>query len=379
MRLVLANARTANYRTGGGHLSVRLQYMLALQELNIDWHFIQLMRASQDVADDEQRIGLFFKRLRRYGLADRTVVLRYEGTMSLASSTAYGMSMSAAKRIVAQADVAWNFCCSLRDPLLSAFKRTALLDLDPGLIHYSALEHAELGIGTEHARFTVGLAINDEESPTPKHGLTWTPFLPPIYLPLWDATVLPRQDAPFTTVTHWTWGDQMPVGDRLVSTSKRDAYLRYLELPERVDQDFELAVLLGPKNPDQDTLRAHGWRTVNSREVARSPALYRSYICSSRAELCCPKPIFRELRTGWFSDRSAAYLASGRPVLAEDTGFSRHLPTGMGLLSFTNMEEAVDGVNAINADYRLHAKSAREFAEEYLDATKVINAMLDVS
>jgi len=379
VRLVLANARTVNYRTGGGHLSVRLQYLLALQELNVDWYLLQLQHASEDRADDEARIELFFKRLGRYGLDERTVVVRYNDAMDLAGSTAYGMPLSRVKEIVRDADIAWNFCCSLRQPLHSAFRRTALIDLDPGVIHYSGLQYPDLGIQNESLRFTVGLCINDDDCPTPTLGVPWIPFLPPVYLPLWNHSINQDPNAPFTTVTHWTWGDQMPVGDRLVSTSKRDAYLRYLEIAKRVPQAFELAVLLGPNHPDQDLLQQNGWRTVNSREVARNPELYRQYIADSRAEFSCPKPIFRELRTGWFSDRSAAYLASGRPVLAEDTGFSRHLPTNLGLLKFESLEDAIDGVSRINRDYVSHAKAARAFAEEYLDATKIVASMIAAS
>ena len=106
------------------------------------------------------------------------------------------------------------------------------------------------------------------------------------------------------------------------------------------------------------------------------PAAYRNYIAASRAELACPKAIFRELRTGWFSDRSACYLASGRPVVAEDTGLSDHYPTGSGLLCFGNLDEAVAGVAAIDADYERHSRAARDFAEEFLDSRRALPAML---
>ena len=110
--------------------------------------------------------------------------------------------------------------------------------------------------------------------------------------------------------------------------------------------------------------------------VAASPAVYADYVRRSRAEISCPKPIYRELKTGWLSDRSAAYLASGRPVLAEDTGLSDHLPTGEGLLMFRDLEEAVAGVAEIDAHYERHCRAARMFAEEHLDSGRCLSKML---
>jgi hypothetical protein len=123
----------------------------------------------------------------------------------------------------------------------------------------------------------------------------------------------------------------------------------------------------------------HNWRLVNPWEVAASPMDYRGYIARSRAEFGCPKPIFRELRTGWFSDRSACYLASGRPVLAEDTGFSEHLPIGEGLLAFCDTNSALAGVAAIDADYTRHMRAARAIAEDLLDSRRCLPAMLAAS
>jgi hypothetical protein len=129
---------------------------------------------------------------------------------------------------------------------------------------------------------------------------------------------------------------------------------------------------------DRERLHAHGWSLVNPWEVAASPAAYRAYIAGSRAEISCPKPIFTKLNTGWFSDRSACYLASGRPVLAQETGFSESLPTGEGLLAFRTMEEAVQGVKEIDAHYEQHMSAARRLAEEFLDSRRCLPRMLSV-
>src|SRR5262249_9690875 len=158
----------------------------------------------------------------------------------------------------------------------------------------------------------------------------------------------------------------------VLSTSKRDAYLQYVELPRRADRAFELAANMDPTDDtgDRELLLSHGWQLRHPHKVAGSPALYQQYIRHSRAEISCSKPIYRELKTGWVSDRSACYLASGRPVLAEDTGFSDVLPTGEGLLTFNSLEEAIAGAREIDAHYQRHRRSARKVAEEYLGSRR---------
>jgi hypothetical protein len=210
--------------------------------------------------------------------------------------------------------------------------------------------------------------------------VTWHRFLPFVHLPLWDATPDPGPAAPITSVTQWTW-EELWLGDRVLSVSKRDGYLPYLTLPRRAERPFELAVNLSDTDDtgDRELLIDHGWRLTHPHTVAASPAAYQRYIAGSRAEFGCPKPIHRALRTGWFSDRSAAYLASGRPVLFEDTGIGERLPTGKGLLLFCALAEAVEGVCALDADWPSHARAAREIAEQFLDGRQILRAMLEVS
>ncbi len=149
-------------------------------------------------------------------------------------------------------------------------------------------------------------------------------------------------------------------------------------MPQRSRRAFELAANIHPEDStgDRQLLLRHHWKLVHPHSIAGSPASYQQYIKRSRAELLCPKPIHRQLKSGWFSDRSAGYLASGRPVLAEDTGFSDHLPTGRGLLCFNDLEEAVAGVAEIDRNYSEHMRAARELAEEYFNSQKSLPAML---
>jgi hypothetical protein len=179
--------------------------------------------------------------------------------------------------------------------------------------------------------------------------------------------------APFSSITHWTW-EELHFNHRVLSVSKRAAYLRYADLPLRAKRRIELAADL--PSADRSIFRGKGWEIVDPDYVAGSPEQYRDYISKSRAEFMCPKPIHLDLKTGWFSDRSVAYLASGRPVLAEDTGFTEKLPTGLGLVAFRDLDEAVAGVAEIDRNYEKHCRAARELAEQFFDSSKCIQAML---
>jgi hypothetical protein len=226
----------------------------------------------------------------------------------------------------------------------------------------------------------VGANVHGADCEVPTLGVTWHAFLPFVHLPLWESMTDPGVDAPVTSVTHWTW-EELWLGERVLSVSKRAAYLPYLGLPRRCGRPFELAVHLsdGDHTGDRELLREHGWGLVHPYAVAASPAAYQRYIAASRAELGCPKPIHRALRTGWFSDRSACYLASGRPVLFEDTGIADYLPAGKGLVLFSDVEEAAEGVAAVDADWAAHSRAAREIAVAHLDGARTLTALLEAS
>jgi hypothetical protein len=157
--------------------------------------------------------------------------------------------------------------------------------------------------------------------------------------------------------------------------------LRYIDLPQRCPRPFELAANIATDDHtgDRESLRDHGWKLVDPHRAAGSTQQFQQYVNFSRAELSCPKPIYRELRTGWLSDRSAAYLASGRPVLAEDTGAIEHYPTDGGFVVFRTIEEAIEKVAEIDANYAFHSRAARHFAEVYLDSRRTLPEMLEAS
>jgi hypothetical protein len=379
VRIVLANGSLAAYPQGGGHWTCFLQYLLGLQALGYDLFWLEILQSSGDKVRDERMIRIFRERFQRYGFGERCAVLLFEDAdeQRLEAASAIGKEKNAIQEIARDADVLWNFACTVRQPLLSLFQRRALIDLDPGILQVSALSW-DMGIHDHHTFFTVGSKLGDADCEVPDLGVLWRPVRPIVFLPMWEAAPDPGADAPFSSVTQWTW-EELWLGQRVLKASKRDGYLRYLDFPRRTGRLVELAVNIDPQDEtgDRELLLSHGWRLVHPHQVASSPAAYQRYLRRSRAEFQCPKPIYRELRTGWFSDRSCFYLASGRPVLAEDTGFSDHYPAGRGLVAFRDLEEAAAAAADIDADFAAHARAARGLVEELLDSRRALQAMLD--
>jgi hypothetical protein len=378
LRIVLGNRSLAHYPEGGGHWTCFLQYLFGLNALGHDVFWLEVLRSSGNEARDERLIDIFFRRFNRYGFKDRCALLlygRHVNESTLEAARAYGMSKNRIREIAQDTDLLWNFACSVRQPLLSLFKRRVLIDGDPGHLQISALTW-DMGIHDHHVFLSAGTKVHDADCEVPTLDVKWHPFSQFAYLPMWHVAPNPGKDAPFTSVTQWTW-EELELEGRALSVSKRDAYLRYIDLPERTLRPFELAANIGPgDNGDRKALLNRGWKLVHPHRVAGTPGSYRRYIKHSRAEFQCPKPIHGQLKTGWFSDRSACYLASGRPVLAEDTGFSDHLPAGRGLLCFNDLEEVVAGVAEIDRNYSEHMRAARELAEEYFNSQKSLPAML---
>lgn len=382
LRIVLAGGFLAAYPEGGGHWMAFLQYLLGLRALGHDVLWLEVLASSGDAARDAGRLAAFFGRMNDYGLDGRCAVLLQPAGVSeqsLDTAEAHGRSRLSLREFAHSADLVWNFAAALRPPLLSLFRRRVLVDLDPGHLQVSALTW-DLALGAHDAFLTVGSNVHGADCSVPTLGVTWQPFVPFVHLPLWAPAPDPGPAAPFTSITQWTW-EEVALGPRTISVSKRDAYLSYLTLPRCAGRSFELAVNLGPddRTGDRELLLAHGWRLAHPHTVAASPSDYQRYIAASRGELGCPKPIHRALRTGWFSDRSACYLATGRPVLFEDTGLADRLPTGCGLVLFRDVDEAATGVAEIDADWARHSRAARRLAEDVLDARRCLPAMLDAS
>lgn len=379
MLIVLASRSIASYPLGGGVWSWILQYPLGLRALGHNIFWLELMKASGDRARDAELAKNFLARISPYGLAPHAAVLVFDDieTQDLDRAVIYGRPRLTVLDIVRSADLLWNVASAVHPPLLSRFRRKALIDVDPGHLQILATEF-EFGLKDHDVHFSVGANLPDPDCEVPTLGLTWRTFLPFVYLPMWDVAPDPGREAPFTSITQWTW-EELSFQGRALSASKRMAYMRYLDLPNRAGRPFEIAANIGSTDPmhDREALGAGGWRVVDPHQVTPTIEAYREYLRASRAEILCPKPIFREMNTGWFSDRSVCYMALGRPVLAEDTGFGQFVPTGRGVLDFRDLEEARAGVAEIDGNYQLHSRWARELAEDLFSSDRQLTAMLD--
>ena len=378
MLIVLAGSSLASYPDGGGVWSWMLQYPLGLRALGHNVFWIELLESCGDPARDRELANDFLARVAAYGLAPHCAVLVFEDldVQDISRAQVYGRPLQAILEVADGADLLWNMACSMRQPLLAKFARRVLIDVDPGHLQVSATQF-EMGVSDHDVHLSVGAKLSDPDCEAPRLGLRWRPFLPFVYLPMWEAAPDPGPEAPFSSITQWTW-EELSYRGRVLSLSKREAYLRYVDLPARTGRAFELAAFIGDKDPshDREALRNGGWRIVDPHKVASTPETYRGYLRASRAEISCPKPIFRELNTGWFSDRSVCYLALGRPVVAEDTGFGDAVPTGRGVVKFRDLVEAQAAVAEIDRDYSLHSRWARELACDLFNSDRQLKAML---
>ena len=223
--------------------------------------------------------------------------------------------------------------------------------------------------------FTFGENIGTARSTVPTGGFTWHPTRQPVVLELWSHTGAPGRA--YTTVGTWTSrGRDLTYQEEKYQWSKRAEWLRCLDLPERTTVPFEMAMDVDSMAGDLDLLTAHGWRVINPLAVSTDPWRYHAYIRESRGEFSVAKDINVRLRSGWFSDRAACYLAAGRPVVGQDTGFGDILPLGPGLHAFCTVEDAADAVRRIEADYHCASAQATAVAWEYFAAEKVLERLL---
>lgn len=254
----------------------------------------------------------------------------------------------------------------------------AYVETDPVLPQIEVAEGREftiemLAAHTHH--FTFGELIGRPGCEVPTGHFDYVPTRQPVVLDWWaDVPGLPTR--PFTTVASWRQsGKDVEWRGETYTWSKHHEFMKVLDLPARTGAEFELALSID--HPEDEALLAeHGWGLVDGGALSREIDPYRGYVRSSRGEFTVAKDQNVRLRSGWFSDRSACYLAAGRPVVTQDTGFGEVLPTGEGLFAFRTLDEAADAIGAIESDYALHSRAAAELAAEHFAAEAVLGRLL---
>jgi hypothetical protein len=326
-------------------------------------------------------VETWLNRLKRYGLDGKVILYSDEES---AQGRPYHYLVGTrpdAHEVFNRADLLLNFHYAIDPELLACFRRTALVDIDPGLLQ-TWMSTGRLVVAPHNLYFTTGETVGTPSALFPDGGLEWVHIRPPVCLDLWPYTYDPRCEL-FTTVTDWWSGYASEIVDGrevLYDNNKRVSFLAFAELPRLTSQPLELAVYMAADDKeDRRTMESRGWRLRHSRDVSRTPEMYRSYIQRSRGEISCVKPSCVKLQNGWVSDRSLCYLASGKPVVVQRTGLSSYLPAGEGILQFSSSAEAAEALETVNADYERHCRSAREIAEAYFDARQTTAKILDAA
>jgi len=368
----------AKYLLGGGNFSVPLQWMLGLRRMGVDAVWLEIFPITDNPQDDAKHIRVFQERLEQHGLADRYCLLYHlcDGEeQELSNMEAYGISIEELEKRLAGPNILLNLSYSVHPPLIHLFERRVFCDLDPGEISYW-MPRLEMGQSYHDTLWTIGLNLDAPDCTAAKAVMPRHTFYPIVDTELFQP--MPRPARPrFTTVTQWYWGKYMDINGQYPDLSKQAAFQQYMGLPSLVPEaEMELAVNLNPDDPERERIRSFGWGLVHPHEVACGPAEYRNYIAGSLAEFTPVKQADAIWRTGWFSDRAAAYLASGRPEITEDTAASRYLPEDSGVLIVSSIEEAADAVRRVMKDWDYLSARARETAVEYFDSVKNLERIL---
>lgn len=375
LRIVLSGMIAGDPNQGGATWAV-LQYLLGFQRLGHEVCFIEPVKetALRPVgAGLENSLNApYFRRVAAdFGLEHSALLLA--GTRQTV-----GLPYDELLRVSRRADLLVNISGLLTDEaLIATIPRRIYLDLDPAFIQ---LWHAVQGIDMHfagHTHFvTIGQAIGRPGCEVPTCGLDWITTPQPIVLEHWPVAGAISHDA-LTTVGNWRgYGSIEHQG--VFYGQKAHSLRRFITLPTRTREKLLLALAVHPgEGKDLAALAENGWELVDPSRVAGTPADYQRFIQGSRAEFGIAKSGYVESRCGWFSDRSLCYLASGRPVLAQETGFRRFVPAGEGLFSFETIEEVLAGVEELKRDYPRHARAARAIAEAYFDSDKVLTRLLE--
>jgi hypothetical protein len=267
---------------------------------------------------------------------------------------------------------------------LRTIRNLIYVESDPGVeqIKIDQGESETIDYLKEHQHlFTFGENIGTPAFVVPTHDFQWLPTRQPVVTDLWCAGVeapVPDSAALFTTICNWSTSGKKDIvwKDSNYLWSKSLEFLRFIEAPKLSGEPFEMATDI-KKEEELELFRKNDWKLVLPHDLSVDWNGYRDYIRNSKGEFTCAKDQYIRLNTGWFSDRTACYLAAGRPVITQETGFTAHYGGKEGLLTFSTMEEIVDAVAAIRADYKKHSRAALEIAREVFEAEKVLASLLE--
>jgi hypothetical protein len=364
----------------GGMTWHHLNYLLGLMEMGHEVWFLEdsgsysmPYNPAQQRCDPDPAYGLDYLRqtFAHYGLPPRYCYY------SQFWDTYYGLQQRELDDLLKRADLL--ICVSGVTPLRPERprpRRTMVIDTDPVFTQLrmgESREFLDYYRSFDHIA-TFAMRIGQADCPLPTHGLNWIPTRQPIAPRHWP--VSESTSRTFTTIGKWEHGGRdVKYLDKVYRSSKSHEWVKLIDLPSRVSWQMELAMQAMPAEVHQ-RFTERGWSLVDPEPASISPQAFARYIQDSAGEFTVAKEIYAGLPSGWFSDRSAAFLASGRPVVTQESGFGRWLPTGEGLFGFSTPHEAAGALQTIALDYPRHARGARRIAEEFFDARAVLAELL---
>lgn len=357
-----------------------LHYLIGLRKLGYDpWYVEDSGRwvydpAINDMSPDATRnIATVKPVLEAHGFGDRWA---FRGRYP--DGQCYGMTEAQLLRLYREADAFLNVTGAqeIYDEH-RACPRRIYVESDP-FVMQAREANGDAGtialLEAHDTHFTFGENIGAPDCGIPKSRFNWMPTRQPVEMDLWTMGP-PPAGAPYTTITTWhNEGKNVQYGGETYYWTKDREFEKFLDVPLRRDVGFELAV--GVDEATAARLKAKRWRRADSVAVSRNIDAYRAYIEGSRGEFTVARDQYVRPNTGWFSDRTACYLAAGRPVITQETGFSKFLPTGRGLFGFRTMDDVLAAVDAIESDYAAHAEGAREVARDCFAAEKVVGSLM---
>ncbi len=375
LRIVFSGMIAADPFHGGATWAV-LQYVLGLRKLGHEVLFVEPMKASslrppKAVLPASDNVAYFREVTQQFGIARTSALLLDGGTETV------GIAYDDVLRFAKAADLLINVSGMLADrALLDAIPRRVYLDLDPAFIQ---VWHHAYGIDMRFAAHTdfvtIGQRVGLSDCPVPTCGLRWLKTQQPVVLDEWPFSEA-CEAADLTTIGNWRGYGSVEF-DGAHYGQKAHSMRQFFALPRFSKERFAPALAIHPgEQSDLSALSENGWTIQDPSRVASSPSSYRRFIQQSKAEFGIAKSGYAASRCGWFSDRSGCYLASGRPVFAQRTGFEEFLPTGEGLFAFETMDHILAAIEELRRDYRRHARAAREIAEQYLDSDQVLTRLL---
>ncbi|MGH7870889.1 MAG: glycosyltransferase [Candidatus Binatia bacterium] len=379
-RIIVAGSIESHPLAGAGNTWAFLQYVLGFRRLGFETYYVEQLSPQDCIDDNENRTNFrasanvrhFRALMENFNLLEQASLLDSSGTGHV------GLSRAEVETLARDVDLLVNISGRLNFvSIVGAVRRRMYLDMDPG---YTQIWQEQYGVDMNlrghDVYVTIGLNLGKPDCPLPTCGIRWEKTLPPVVLEEWQTTLPPGKN--YSTIADWRGFE--PVQWRGVwYGQKADEFKRIIKLPHRVAVPLELCLFIHPDESDRVALETQGWRLVSPAVHAATTDAYRDYVIGSRGEFTAVKQGYAAGRTGWFSDRSACYLAAGRPVVMQDTGLGAYLPTGSGLLTFKDIDGAAAALDQVETAYAKHSAAAASFAREFLDSDRVLSRLMELA